>query len=84
MKIGPIIHQLIACHRLVLDTPERIVWTLGAILLEMLARLQGYSDYRQKREHHIWQRVDSTKELKVERGYVAGFRSERCHMSPHP
>jgi hypothetical protein len=33
--------------------------------LEGLARLQGYYGYRHKHEHHIWQMVDSTKNLEV-------------------
>src|SRR5205823_643510 len=33
--------------------------------LEGFARTQGYFDYRQKRELHIWQMVDSTKDLEA-------------------
>jgi poly-beta-1,6-N-acetyl-D-glucosamine synthase len=70
MKIGPIIDQLIACRHFALGAPRRIMWTLGTILLEAVARLQGYSDYLQKREHHIWQMVDSTKDLEADRQRV--------------
>jgi biofilm PGA synthesis N-glycosyltransferase PgaC len=63
MEISPIVHQLIACHDLMLRTPQKVFWTLGTILLEGLARLQGSYDYHRKHEHHIWQRVDSTKDL---------------------
>ncbi len=70
MKIGPIIRQLIAGRHFALGTPRRIMWTLGTIFLEMMARLQGYYDYLLKREHHIWQRVDSTKNLEAERQRV--------------
>jgi hypothetical protein len=42
------------------------VRTLGAIILEGYARIQGYYDFIRKHEHHIWQRVDSTKDLKGE------------------
>ena len=67
MKIGPIVHQIIAYRHFTLGTLRRIVWTQGAILLEGVARLQGYYDYLQKREHHIWQTVASTKDLKADR-----------------
>jgi poly-beta-1,6-N-acetyl-D-glucosamine synthase len=63
MKISPIVRQLIAFRHFALGTPKRVLWTLGTIFLEMVARLQGYYDYLQKREHHIWQMVDSTKDL---------------------
>ncbi len=70
MKIGPIVRQLIACHYFALGTPQRIIWTLGTILLEAVARLQGCSDYLQKREHHIWQIVTSTKDVETDRQKV--------------
>ena len=73
MKIGPIVRQLIACRHFTLGTLRRIVWTQGAILLEGIARLQGYYDYLQKREHHIWQMVASTKNLEVDRQRVPHF-----------
>lgn len=63
MKISPIVHQLIACHDFTMSTPKQTLWTLGTIILEGCARLQGYYDYRRKREHHIWKMVDSTKDL---------------------
>lgn len=65
MKVGPIIHQLLVCRDFALRTPQHVIWTLGAILLEAFARLQGYYDYLRKREHHIWQMVDSTKDLEA-------------------
>jgi poly-beta-1,6-N-acetyl-D-glucosamine synthase len=65
MKVGPIAHQLIACRDFTMSNPRQTVWTCGTILLEGYARLQGYYDYRRKREHHIWQMVDSTKELEA-------------------
>jgi len=41
------------------------MWTLATVTLEGFARMQGYYDYRQKRELHIWQMVDSTKDLEA-------------------
>ncbi len=67
MKIGPIVRQLIACRHFALGMPRLTMWTLGAIFLEMMARLQGYYDYLLKREHHIWQMVDSTKNPSADR-----------------
>jgi len=65
MKVSPIVRQLIACRHFALSTPKQTMWTLGAIVLEGYARLQGYHDYWRKREHHIWQAVESTKDLEA-------------------
>ena len=63
MKISPILRQLIACHDLTMSNPRQALWTLFTVVLEAYARLQGYYDFWRKREHHIWQMVDSTKDL---------------------
>src|SRR5229473_147657 len=65
MKVTPIARQLIACRHFALSTPRQVLWTLGAITLEGYARVQGYFDYRRNREHHIWQAVESTKDLEA-------------------
>ncbi len=71
MKVTPIARQLIACRDFTMSNPKQAIWTLGAILLEALARVQGNYDYWRKREHHIWQAVESTKDLE------AGYRKIR-------
>ena len=63
MNVIPIARQLFATRDFTMSTPKQAIWTLGAIVLEGYARMLGYYDYRRKREHHIWQVVDSTKEL---------------------
>lgn len=65
MKIGPIIRQLISYRDFTMSTPTQAMWTFGVVFLEGWARLQGYYDYRMKRQHHIWQMVDSTKDLEA-------------------
>src|SRR6266566_4203074 len=65
MQASLIARQLIACRDFTMSTPQQILWTLGIVILEGYARLQGYYDYRRKREHHIWQMVDSTKDLEA-------------------
>ncbi len=65
MKVGPIARRLLASRDFTFSDPKRVMWTLGAVTLEGLARLQGSYDYRHKREHHIWQMVDSTKDLEA-------------------
>src|SRR6266849_3149076 len=65
MKVTPIARQLIACRHFALSNPKQIMWTAGAIFLEGYACVQGYLDYRSKREHHIWQAVASTKDLEA-------------------
>src|SRR5437667_3322738 len=67
MKIGPIIRQLIACRHFAWGMPRLTMWTVGAIFLEMMARLQGHYLYLLKREHHIWQVVASTKDISAVR-----------------
>ena len=63
MKVGPIISQLLTCRDFAMRTPRQALWTLGTVSLEAFARVQGYYDYRHKREHHIWDMVTSTKDL---------------------
>lgn len=65
MKLAPIFCQLIACRHFTLSTPRQVLWTLGAMLLEACARLQGLFDYWRKSEHHVWQAVTSTKDLEA-------------------
>jgi biofilm PGA synthesis N-glycosyltransferase PgaC len=65
MKVTPIARQLIACRHFALSNPRQVMWTVGAITLEGYARVQGYFDYRSNREHHIWQAVESTKDLEA-------------------
>lgn len=70
MSARLIARHLIACHDFTLSSPRRILWTSGAIMLEAFARLQGYHDYRHKRDHHIWQMVDTTKDLEANKQKV--------------
>jgi poly-beta-1,6-N-acetyl-D-glucosamine synthase len=65
MKVSPIMRQLLASRDFTISTPKQVMWTLGAVILEGFARIQGYYDYRQKHELHIWQMVDSTKDLEA-------------------
>jgi biofilm PGA synthesis N-glycosyltransferase PgaC len=65
MRVMPIARQLIACRDFTMSTPEQALWTSGAVLLEGYARIQGYYDFLRKRENHIWQMVDSTKDLEA-------------------
>jgi biofilm PGA synthesis N-glycosyltransferase PgaC len=65
MKVSPIARQLIACRDFTMSNPKQALWTLGTITLEGYARVQGHYDYWRKREHHIWQMVNSTKDLEA-------------------
>src|SRR5712692_4184135 len=67
MKVSPIFRQLISARHYALSTPRQVLWTLGAMVMEGYARMQGHYDYWRKREHHIWQAVSSTKELEGSR-----------------
>jgi hypothetical protein len=48
-----------------MSTPKQALWTLATVMLEGYARLQGYLDYRRKHAYHIWEMVDSTKDLEA-------------------
>jgi biofilm PGA synthesis N-glycosyltransferase PgaC len=63
MKVSPILHQLISAREFTMATPKQAMWTFGASFLEAYSRLLGHYDYWRKRDHYIWQRVDSTKNL---------------------
>ncbi len=65
MKASPILRQLISCRDFTMSTPKQAMWTAGTMLLEGYARVQGHYDFWRKREHHIWQMVDSTKDLEA-------------------
>ncbi|HEU0003891.1 MAG TPA: glycosyltransferase [Ktedonobacteraceae bacterium] len=65
MNARLLVRQLIACRDFTMSSPRRIMWTSGTVILEAYARLQGYNDYRHKRDHHIWQMVDTTKDLEA-------------------
>ncbi len=65
MKVNPILHQLIACRDFTMSNPKQALWTFFTMILEAYARVQGYYDFWRKREHHIWQMVDSTKDLEA-------------------
>ncbi len=65
MKASSIIGHLFACRDFTLSTPKQVIWTLGTMALEGYARIQGHYDYWRKSEHHIWQMVDSTKDLEA-------------------
>jgi poly-beta-1,6-N-acetyl-D-glucosamine synthase len=65
MKISPIVEQLVASRDFTMSTPKQALWTLGTVGLEGYARVQGYYDYSHKREHHIWQMVETTKDLEA-------------------
>lgn len=62
MNVFPIFHQLLLLQSFALQNPVQVLWTLGTILLEFYARIQGYYDYLCKREHYIWQMAESTKD----------------------
>jgi biofilm PGA synthesis N-glycosyltransferase PgaC len=77
MRVGPILRQLMAGRHFALSSPRRVAWTVGTMLLEGFARAQGYRDYRRKHAHHIWQMVESTKNLETDRQRVRAFSNDQ-------
>lgn len=73
MKAGPIIRQVIESRDFTMRTPKQAAWTMGTMMLEGLARLQGHYDHRRKREYHIWQMVNTTKELEAGKDKLRGL-----------
>jgi glycosyltransferase involved in cell wall biosynthesis len=65
MKVSPIISELFAYRDFTMRTPKQALWTLATVMLEGYARLQGSLDYRRKHAYHIWEMVDSTKDLEA-------------------
>ncbi len=63
MSVFPILQELFISAPYTVNSPKQLVWTLGTIGLEGLARLQGQYDVMRKRSHHVWQAVASTKML---------------------
>ncbi len=63
MSVLPILRELFTSTPYVASSPKQLVWTLGTIGLEGLARLQGHYDVMRKHSHHVWQAVASTKML---------------------
>jgi hypothetical protein len=46
--------------------PKQFFWTWGAVALEISGRFLGWIDFRQHREHTVWEIATTTKELEVE------------------
>jgi biofilm PGA synthesis N-glycosyltransferase PgaC len=45
--------------------PQAFLWTWAVAALEVYGRLLGRLDYKQKRDHTVWEIAKTTKELKV-------------------
>ncbi len=45
--------------------PRPFFWTCGIVAIEAYARLLGKRDYRENRDHRIWETAKTTKQLKV-------------------
>lgn len=63
MQMMPILREVVACAPTLLASPRQLVWTMGAIALEGIARAMGRYDVWCGRTHHIWQMAPSTKVL---------------------
>jgi cellulose synthase/poly-beta-1,6-N-acetylglucosamine synthase-like glycosyltransferase len=45
--------------------PKQFIWTWGVVGLEVYGRFLGRRDFKQKRDHTVWEIATTTKELKV-------------------
>ncbi len=63
MSVLPILRELLTSTPYTVGSPKQLIWTLGTIGLEGLARVQGHYDVMRKRSHQVWQAVASTKML---------------------
>ncbi len=45
--------------------PKQFLWTWGVVGLEVYGRLLGRRDFKQKRDHAVWEIATTTKELKA-------------------
>lgn len=48
--------------------PKQFAWTWLVVALEAYGRFLGWRDYRNRRDHVVWEIASSTKELNVNRG----------------
>jgi cellulose synthase/poly-beta-1,6-N-acetylglucosamine synthase-like glycosyltransferase len=46
--------------------PKQFLWTWGVVAMEISGRVLGWIDFRQHREHTVWEIATTTKELEVE------------------
>jgi len=46
--------------------PKQFFWTWGVVALEMTGRFLGWLDFRQDREHTVWEIATTTKELEAQ------------------
>ena len=44
--------------------PKHLIWTFGAVMLEMYARLLGMIDFYSRKDHAVWKIAESTKRLR--------------------
>ena len=45
--------------------PKQFLWTWGVVGLEVYGRFLGRRDFKQNRDHTVWEIATTTKELKV-------------------
>jgi cellulose synthase/poly-beta-1,6-N-acetylglucosamine synthase-like glycosyltransferase len=46
--------------------PKQFIWTWGVVALEMTGRFFGWLDFKQNREHTVWEIATTTKELEAQ------------------
>ena len=46
--------------------PKQFFWTWGVVALEMTGRFLGWLDFRQNRDHTVWEIATTTKELETQ------------------
>lgn len=66
MDVGNIVPEVWASLVETISSPRQMMWTLGTIALESIARMQGQYDVWRRHSHHVWQAVASTKVLEDE------------------
>jgi biofilm PGA synthesis N-glycosyltransferase PgaC len=66
MSAGAVLRALAVNAPEFAGSPRQVLWTIGTIGLEALARFQGGYDVKSKRSHHVWQAVASTKTIEDE------------------
>lgn len=45
--------------------PKQLIWTIAVVLLEVYGRYLGWRDYKNRKDHTVWEIATTTKELKT-------------------
>ena len=60
-----LLHNLAKCRKPRHWRPKQFFWTWGVVALEITGRFLGWLDFKQERDHTVWEIATTTKELEA-------------------